>query len=228
MSTIARAGCERLRRSHLSNFREEWTKKLIAVAALLIATMTGASASLKCRIGDVTLFQIDFDAANVVHFCIRGKCKDRVLIKTAPRGTVTDWVPADDLRPGFKVGDELTVKDFGNPTPETFSISVGGDFGPAITSAFGIVQCGGLLKADPRPGKDVVACDTYIKNRHVSVLSIDGSNIAVFYENLETTPRTFPPLAPGSTDLGRGVTAYSINGEITILIDGVLTTCSQN
>ena len=89
--------------------------KLIAIAAMLFATMTGASASLNCRLGDVQLFQGDSDAANVVHFCIRSECKDRVLINTAPRGSV------DTLRKGFKAGDELTVKDFRSPSPEAFS-----------------------------------------------------------------------------------------------------------
>ena len=202
----------------------------VAAATMLFATMSSANASLNCRLGDVQLFQIKSDAANVVHFCIHGTCKDRVLINTAPRGSEVDWVPADVLRPGFKAGDEVTLKDLGNSSPEAFSLSVsgegGGGFGPAMNSIFGIVQCSGLLKADPRPGKDVLACDTDIKDRHVTVISIDGSNVGVSYENQDII--ILPPLSPGATDLGHGVIAYLVNGEVTLSIDGVLTTCSQN
>jgi hypothetical protein len=206
-------------------------KRLIATAIALFATMSGANANLNCRLGDVQLFQSELDAANAVHFCIHGTCKDRVLINAAPRGSVVDWVPTDVLRRGFKAGDDVTVKDLGSSSPEAFSISVSGEdaggFGPAMNSIFGIVQCSGLLKADPRPGKDVLACDTYIKGRHVTVISMDGSNVAVSYENQDIIPHAFPPFGPGATDLGRGVIAYSVNGEVTLSIDGVLTTCSQ-
>jgi hypothetical protein len=202
-------------------------KRLIAIATVLFATMSGANASLNCRLGDVQLFQIKSDAANVVHFCIHGTCKDRVLINAAPRGSEVDWMPADVLRPGFKAGDEVSVKDLVNRRPEDFAISVSGDaFGPGLISIFGMVQCSGFLKADPRPGTDVLACVAHVKGRSVTLISIDGSSVGLSYE--DSRIHLIPPLAPGITDLGRGVTAYSVNGEVTLSIDGVLTTCSQN
>ena len=99
-----------------------------------------------------------------------------------------------------------------------------------MASLFGIVQCSGLLKADPRPGNHVFACSAYIKSRDrdVSVVSKDGRSVVVFDGEPAGTYREFPPLAPGVTDLGHGVIAYSVNGEVTLTINGVLTTCSQN
>jgi hypothetical protein len=202
-------------------------KRLILTASVLFATMGGANASLSCRLGDVQLFQSESDAANVVHFCIHGTCKDRVLINSAPRENVVDWVPTDVLRQGFKAGDEVTMKDLVNRRPEDFAISVSGDtVGPGLISIFGMVQCSGFLKADPRPGTDVLACVTHVKGRFVTLMSIDGSSVGLSYE--DSRIHLIPPLAPGITDLGRGVIAYSVNGEVTLSIDGVLTTCSQN